>query len=316
MFGFGKAKTLEGPLSLQDARFSAEDLFGLIGGYDNYALTMGTQIAEVDDEDVADVVPHWRRNALTRLIGTGLLDEDGEPAQELSRALAPLSAPGLIIANDAEPASSGAAAVYMYEDTWTMVRKARGFRSGWSLQALDPERGAGAAVAELLGSPEVGVSEWEGSGFITAGEREKIIDAVNNGKQDVLADLAESRSIPRGALYDLANSYGRGFKNPKAFGLQVRDYRGCTMGEEAGYKTPIPVAGIMRSGAVTTIPSKGFFMRLAAAPTASDTPESYTQAEEKNGRTFCQAVFVHEGDVLEAAVTLPAHYPTDAISAY
>lgn len=72
---------LNSPLRLEDARFSAEDLFGILGGYDSCMLTAGTGFLSYDDEKLASSVQTWRKKTVSRMRGTGLFDDDGQEAR-------------------------------------------------------------------------------------------------------------------------------------------------------------------------------------------------------------------------------------------
>ena len=316
MFNFGKGKSsIDAPLSLEDARFSSEDLFGLIGGYDNFALTAGQKLLAYQDEELATFKDNWRKTALTRLIGTGLLTDEGQPSVELATALEPLNAAGWAVSNGAAPGSSHAAALFTHNNNWTIVRKAPGFYAGWVLTKVDPNLGIDAAICNLLGAPEPCHSEWTGEGYVKADERDVLISAVNEGNQEALDQLSAKRSLPRGPLFDLANSYGRGFKNPKVYEIKVRDYSGCEMAHMA-VTVPATSKGVVRTAHATVVPSKGFYMTLATVAKESDDPSIIENVKLIRQRKFCRVGFVNDGPFFDKALAMPRFYPDGILPAY
>ena len=311
---FNIGRKLNGPLRLEDARFSAEDLFGLVGGYDTCMLTAGPDFLSYDDERLASAVGAWRAKAASRMTGTGLVGEDGEPTDELARALAPLSAPGMAVSN-AALGGRATAGLFVSEEGWTILRKDGGFMGGWALVPADPSAGLSAACAAAFGIEDRGPSAFVGSGYLRDAERDSLTEAVNGGDREALSSIAWLRNIPTEALLDLSDAYGAGPRSmPRAYELWVTHTEGCEFRPEGGVRTPFPATGYRKTAQVTVIPSKGFYMGIASAPLPGDPFEFEFDDELCRARTFCRAGFVRDGDLFEVATSIPEWYPDDAIA--
>lgn len=305
---------LNGPLRLEDARFSAEDLFGLLGGYDTCMLSAGSDFLSYDDERLANAVGAWRAKAASRLAGTGLVAADGTPGDELAAALAPLGAPGMAVSN-AQLGGAATAGLFVSGEGWTMLRKDRGFMGGWALVPVDPSEGLDSACVAAFGLEGVALSAFEGLGYLRDSERDALTEAVNAGDREALGSLAWLRGLPKEALLDLSDAYGAGLRHmPRAYELWVTHTEGCEFRPEGGVRTPFPSSGYRKTAQVTVIPSKGFYMGIASAPLPGDPFEFEFDDDLCRARTFCQAGFVHEGGFFESALAIPEWYPEGAIA--
>lgn len=305
---------LNSPLRLEDARFTAEDLFGMLGGYDSCMLTAGTNFLSYDDKKLASSLQAWRKKTASRMTGTGLFGEDGKPAEELSRALQPILQPDVAISN-AAPGGSATAGLFVGADGWTALKKDKGFLGGWAVLPFDTSQNFSEVCASVFATETAAYAPVEGTGYIRDAERDSLTDAVNAGDREALNSLAWLRNIPAEALLNLSDAYGAGIgKNPKAYELWTTHTEGCEFKPTEGVRSPFPSSGYRKTSQVTVIPSQGFYMKIASAPCEGDPFAFEFDDSISRARMFCQVGFVHEGDFFEEAFAIPEWYPQDALA--
>lgn len=315
MFG-SKAAMIGGPLRLEDARFSREDILALNNGYDNMYLTAPDHIMEMDDDVLIANLEKWRKRAVVRLRGTGLVDSEGKLSEDLASALTPLSAPGRAI-TDAE--HDGKAGLFMCESGWTVLKKDPGFMGGWGIYPVDPEDGVDAALSFALGREEPKHSLWRGNGLITAEEGGQIVNAINAGGDEgeqVMRAIAFRRGLPKAAFVDLAHAIADAgvarSKMPKSFELYSCDCSDAEKYDGAPFKTPIVQSGYRRTSYAMVVPEKGFYLKQATTPRKGDDSFTLNGPLEQEDRTYFEAGLVKEGSVYEAATSVYEWYPDDA----
>lgn len=308
---FGSMKGLVGgPLRLEDARFTPDDLFALNGGYDNMCLTATEHLLVQEDDDLVRAMDGMRKRVATRMRGTGLVHEDGTPSDELARALAPLSAPGFDI-TDAE--HSGKAGLFMSEEGWTLLKKDPGFLGGWAIRSVDPNEGIDKLLSEALDLPEPKHSLWRGSGFITPNEGGEITSAINGGDAQRLRKIAFDRGLPKDALLDVMRSIpeagDRRQHMPTSIELYACDCTGAKKLEYEKFKIPLVEEGYKRTCYAMVMPEKGFYLKQVIAPKPGDDPVGLNDSRFNDNRLFCACGFVKEGSVYGAALSMPEWYP-------
>ena len=305
---------LNSPLRLEDARFSAEDLFGILGGYDSCMLTAGTGFLSYDDEKLASSVQTWRKKTVSRMRGTGLFDDDGQEAEVLSHALLPILHPEIDISN-ASPGGAASAGLFVGQDGWTALKKDKGFLGGWAILPFDVNQDFSEVCSSVFDTAKVERSAFEDSGYIRDSERDTLTDAVNSGDLEALKSIAWLRNVSADALQDLSDAYGASLgKKPKAFELWTTHTEGCEFEPVGGVRTPFPSSGYRKTSQVTVIPAKGFYMKIASAPCEGDPFTFEFDDELCRARTFCQVGFVREGNLFKEAFAIPEWYPKDALS--
>ena len=313
MFGFASG-VVGGPLRLEDARFSAEDLMGLNNGYDNMYLTVGKRFFSMDDDELRSSIAKWRKRAATRLAGTGLVDSEGIPSDEFARALRPLSAPGFDIT---DALYDGHAGLFMCDEGWTVLKKAPGFMGGWSIRIANPEDGIDAVLASALGIAKPEHSQWEGRAYIRYAEINFITDAINDGSEQVLRTIARKRGLPAEGLLDISKAISdagvRLSKMPRGIKLCACDCSDGVKFKEAGFNLPAVESGYWRTCMTVFVPTKGFYMKEVEAPKPGDDPSILTDSATSDERAACIAGFVKEGSVFGTAMSMPTWYPEDAL---
>ena len=98
---FGRKKKVDlASLSLEELRFSTEDLFVLLNGFDGCAVVVNPLKLRLDlvEEKKPERGP-WRRAVVDRLAPSGWVDEEANPNPELARALRALGQMGVGIAD-------------------------------------------------------------------------------------------------------------------------------------------------------------------------------------------------------------------------
>lgn len=307
---FNLNRKLARSLKLEDARFSAEDLFALLGGYDKYVLTAGSRFLDVEDEENVERIAQWRKKLASRMEGTGLIDATCTPSDELTDALLPLVNPGLAVI-DGKPGTNPGVGVFISEEGRTIVKRAGGFFGGWSIRPIDPELSCDDVFREAFGIKEIALSSFEGTGFIKNAERDFLIDAINAGDEEALRSMAWLHGIPADGLFDLSEAFGRGFRNmPDAYNLWASDTTGCEFELVGGIRVPYPSTGYLRTQQVTVVPEKGFFMKIAHAPAPGDPFDYQFDVDLFRSRTYCQAGFIHEGEFFEGALAVYEWFPS------
>ena len=313
MFGFASG-VVGGPLRLEDARFSAEDLMGLNNGYDNMYLTVGKRFFSMDDDELRSSIAKWRKRAATRLAGTGLVDSEGIPSDEFARALRPLSAPGFDIT---DALYDGHAGLFMCDEGWTVLKKAPGFMGGWSIRIANPEDGIDAVLASALGIAKPAHSQWEGQAYIRFDEINFITDAVNAGNEQALRSLAWERGLPADGLLDLARAISDAgvklSKMPRSIKLCACDCSDGVKYEGGGFNLPLVESGYRRTCTSLVMPTKGFYMKTVRAPKPGDDLSTLADSATRDERTSCVAGFVKEGSVFGTAMSMPTWHPEDAL---
>ena len=286
---------------------------GLGNGSDNMYLTEKKQYLKMRDDEWRTCLERWRKQAATRLAGTGLVDAEGTPSDELARALRPLYAPGFDIT---DALYDGHAGLFMCDEGWTVLKKAPGFLGGWSIRIANPEDGIDAILPSAFGIAKPEHSQWEGQAYIRYAEINFITDAVNAGNEQALRSIAWERGLPADGLLDLSRAISdagvRLSKMPRSIKLFACDCSDGVKYEGAGFNLPVVESGFRRTCTSLVVPTNGFYMKMVEAPKFRDesTPLDPGKPDEF---TSCVAGFVKEGSVFETAMSMPTWHPEDAL---
>ena len=143
------AAPAETPLS--EVRFTREDLFVLLGGFDTGMFANGPYSTDLRSIELHGADP-WRRDMAARLSSTGLVDAEGTPSDELVEALYPLNKPGVAIDDGASPQSarkrdSRTTSAVFYMESGTAIRRLPGRRSWLCHSPVGRRRGMGCCVS-------------------------------------------------------------------------------------------------------------------------------------------------------------------------
>ena len=133
MLSFLKKRIDLADVPLSQVKFSAEDLFVLMGGFDLGSLVLHPR--SFPWRDVArGAAEAWRKTVVNRYELPGHVDATGKPVGELAKLLYPLAKPGLVITGSrAGGLSSIDIEMALFEDCATIVRAAPG-KAGFTLE--------------------------------------------------------------------------------------------------------------------------------------------------------------------------------------
>ena len=273
MFPFFKRRD-EGPLAVEDAVFTPEDIFVLLGE----SLDLGYFAAQPRNLNLgrfkAEGSSAWRERLIKRFESRGLVDGSGEPCLELARALEPLHGHGMFIGDGPLPQRSGpvdartATVCFMpdYSRATAVVKSGRGFRvrpfpeahSLWEASFLD-----------LYGLSSSFSWAEQSQHFIEGGFRLDDVTFVRALKlgEDAVDAWCDARGITERAQLKRVSKMGSGpfggFYTKEFFGA---DYRKCVFNDELGYGFPVPASGDFWSKGSVLVPKVGLVDYWGAAP--------------------------------------------------
>ena len=273
MFPFFKRRD-EGPLAVEDAVFTPEDIFVLLGE----SLDLGYFAAQPRNLNLgrfkAEGSSAWRERLIKRFESRGLVDGSGEPCLELARALEPLHGHGMFIGDGPLPQRSSpvdartATVCFMpdYSRATAVVKSGRGFRvrpfpeahSLWEASFLD-----------LYGLSSSFSWAEQSRHFIEGGFRLDDVTFVRALKlgEDAVDAWCDARGITERAQLKRVSKMGSGpfggFYTKEFFGA---DYRKCVFNDELGYGFPVPASGDFWSKGSVLVPKVGLVDYWGAAP--------------------------------------------------
>ena len=138
---------------IEDQRFSSEDLFALLGGFDAEMFVCPGTMTGPADRRRAKKYAKWRRNTIGRYERLGLVDTEGAPCDGLARVLEPLAHPHKTVSNASNPklwddeVERRGACVYLREDaTGAVAMRAAGFAGGFYLMPLETQADVQSAI--------------------------------------------------------------------------------------------------------------------------------------------------------------------------
>lgn len=229
----------ETPLS--EVRFTREDLFVLLGGFDTGMFANGPYSTDLSAIERYGAGP-WRRDMAARLSPTGLVDAEGIPSDELAEALYPLNKPGVVVDDGATPQSARerderTVSAVLFEGSASAIRRLPGRRAGFSVASLGPEAYWDVAFRGLVGCPPL-ASPWEGQVVVTPPEPE-VGSALRRGDELYLRGLCAKCGGDAEALSSFAgklSSNSSVARGERAF--VIADYRDCRFEESLGFIIP------------------------------------------------------------------------------
>ena len=273
MFSFFKRRE-EGPLAVEDAVFTSEDIFVLLGE----SLDLGYFAAQPRNLNLGrfkvEGSAAWRERLIKRFGPRGLVDGEGEPCPELACALEPLHGHGAFIGDGTlpqrdNPVDTRTATVCFMSDfsrATAIVKSGRGFR----LRPFPEDRSLWEAFFLDLYGLAASFAWAEQSQHFIEGEFSlddaTFVRALKLG-EDAVDSWCDARGIAeRGQLKRVSKMGGGpfgGFYTKEFFGA---DYRKCAFSDEFGYGIPIPVSGDFWSKGSVLIPEVGLVDYWGAAP--------------------------------------------------
>lgn len=273
MFPFFKRRE-EGPLAVEDAVFTSEDIFVLLGE----SLDLGCFAAQPRNLNLgrfkAEGSAAWRERLVRRFEPRGLVDASGEPVPELARALEPLHGHGAFVGDGriphrTNPVDGRTAVLCLMSDlsrATAVVRSGRGFRlrpfpgdrSLWEAEFLGlyglEHRFAWAERSQHFIEGEFRLDDASFTQALKAGEAaiDKWCGERNISERDQLKHVSRIGSGPFS-----------GFYSKEFFGA---DYRGCTFCDDFGYGVHIPKAGDFWTKGAVLVPEVGLVDYWGSAP--------------------------------------------------
>ena len=130
-------------MRIEDNRFSKEDLFALLGGFDAEMFACPGDMTGNTDPRRKKKLEQWRSTLVRRYVKLGLVDDAGNPREDLAHALEPLRQPVVTVSDESEPAlwdgetEKRTVCIYLRGDlTGTAVIRGKGLRGGYFLLPL------------------------------------------------------------------------------------------------------------------------------------------------------------------------------------
>ena len=261
MFPFFKRRD-DGPLSVEDAVFTPEDIFVLLGE----SLDLGCFAAQPRNLNLgrfkAEGSAAWRERLVKRFGPRGLVDDSGEPCPRLQAALAPLAGHGVFIADGDspdrdDPVEHRTAVLCLTPDlsrATAVVRDGRGFR----LRPFPEERALWEAeFLDLFGLSDRFAWAERAQHYIGGGVRledSTFSDALKGGGNAVrrwCCDRGIADSLQLQRVSEMGN---RVFSGLSAKEMLSTDLRQSVFPEDFGYGVPVPVAGQFRTKGTLIFP--------------------------------------------------------------
>ncbi|MBR3157771.1 MAG: hypothetical protein IKF14_01585 [Atopobiaceae bacterium] len=291
----------------QSIRFSSEDLFVLLSGFDIALFCCEPSMVEHHIGRERRVLDEWRRKLVRKHKASGLVDAEGNPSPALKKTLVPLMSPGIYVSDADSPIDGNAderqACVYVYDDFSTLVERRRGLYGGWSLTSLQSKDQLVDAVLSL---------HKVSSRFITSAPDEHIvvpddsdgawIRAALQGDDDYLVSVAErfnfdiSRILKVGSWWQqeglaAQNRWGDRDEKPM-LEYSTQDFRGCTYGTLGGIRTATPTSGPLRTRMTRLFPTMGFAFSIERSPRAQDPDDWWEHDELRKTGQFVTGDFI------------------------
>ena len=273
MFPFFKRRD-EGPLVVEDAVFTPEDIFVLLGE----SLDIGCFAAQPRNLDLGrfkvEGSSAWRERLVKRFEPRGLVDASGEPVPELARALEPLRGHGAFVGDGriphrTNPVDGRTAVLCLMPDlsrATAVVRSGRGFglrpfpddRSLWEAEFLSlyglERRFTWAERSQHFIEGDFRIDDTSFTRALKAGE-----DAVN--------EWCEVRGIAeRDQLRHVSRVGGGPFGGFYSKEFLCADYSACVFNDKFDYAVPIPKAGDYWSKGAVFVPEVGLVDYWGVAP--------------------------------------------------
>jgi hypothetical protein len=244
-------------LPLEEVRFSTEDLFVLLNGFDGCAVVVNPFKIRLDlVERKKPERNEWRRAVVERYSSSGWVDAEANPNPELARALAALGQMGVSIADSITPqdrtmgvtmGAAGACGVVQAPGGGWYLRPFPGDRSQWpaKFRELFVPRRYPFLPASAPGHVAFPKEEGEGGTFGTA---------LVKGDEATLRALAARKGVDPEPMIRLS-TYMR--KRYKGFRVRVTDMTEVEPSYELGWRWPGGGRGKMRQRRVIAVSDAG-----------------------------------------------------------
>lgn len=295
-------------LPLEQVRFSSEDLFCLLGGLDTCMTACDPSVFTHDLIDATHPErDEWRRNLVNRYQAAGWVDAEGNPNDELARALAPLAAMGLAIA-DSTSGLSKRVGITISEAGATAVVHARGIGKGWFLRPFPADRSQWPAFFRGLFSPKdcpFGKARLDYHFAWAEPEDEDLAGICSRGDEPGARAYAARHGLDAAATVELARAIGEGCERWEPF---VIDLTGCEPETSAGWRNPNKASGPARFRRALVLPPVGaVFSDCNAWNPRVSSNWLENAASNRDATAFYSVDFHASGDLFEALCYAPAY---------
>ena len=299
-------------LPLEELRFSTEDLFVLLNGFDGCAVVVNPFKLRLDlVEERKPERNEWRRAVVERYAPSGWVDGEANPNPELARALAALGQMGVSVADSTKQARRTMGVTMGAAGACGVVRAPGG---GWHLRPFPDDRSLWPASFRELFEPrrypfrpaaEGGHvafprSSEEGTAFGTA---------LVNGDEAALRALASRKGVdpePMVRLSRCAHGGYRGFK------VCVTDMTEVEPSYEYGWRWPGGGTGKIRTRRVIAVSDAGAMLSDCNCWHEGVSLDMQDPDGETARKTsFSSVDFYPSGDLFSALLDIP-DYPGGA----
>lgn len=255
----------------------------------------------------------WKRDLVNRYQTSGWVDAEGNPSPELERALAPLRAAGVAIAN-APALHERKIGVVVSKDAAGGLVKASGFGGGWFLRPFSADRATWPArFRELFSEKDYPfeASSYDGHYRWMEPAHEDLARAVGEGDVSYARAYAGRHGFDGGALASLAQAVRNERRGCARYQMYVCDYTGCEADYTYGWRWLAGGKGPLKARRALVVPAAG---AVFSDCNAWHTGVPYTWMTEvakwRDATAFYALDFYPAGDLFEA-VSSACAYPSD-----
>ena len=300
-------------LPLEKVRFTSEDLFILLGGTDAAQFACSNRTMDFRGLDGGDAAARWRRDLVARFSGSGLVDESGAPCDELAAALAPLAKPGVVVADDEDPADGPdprQAVAVRWGDCASGIVRAGGQDGGWNVVPFGSRERWHESFLRLFGVDDFAYSPFDVHVSFEDDPRHSYAEALLSGDERALSRWSAAHGISPEPLVSVARAFAAGpahAPRPKEF--VVCDYTGVRFSEAAGFTVSVPrPGGTYKMKHAQLLPSVGMQFAAVRAPRLDDPADWWRlPSGSRRGVEFGRIDFIHEGSAFDAVCDVPDH---------
>ncbi|MCI7438038.1 MAG: hypothetical protein MSA61_02285 [Coriobacteriaceae bacterium] len=307
---FGRRKRMDlARLPLEELRFSTEDLFVLLNGFDGCAVVVNPFKLRLDlVEERKPERNEWRRAVVERYAPSGWVDGEANPNPELARALAALGQMGVSIADGVAPQDRTMGVTMGAAGACGVVRAPGG---GWHLRPFPDDRSLWPASFRELFAPRRypfrPASEGGHSSFPKkTGEGTVFAEALVGGDEAALRALAARKGADPEPLVRLS-TYMR--KRYLGFRVRVTDMTEVEPSYELGWRWPGGGSGKLRLRRVTAVSDAGAMLSDCNCWHEGVSLEMQDPDGDWGRKTsFATVDFYPSGDLFSALLDIP-DYP-------
>jgi hypothetical protein len=297
-------------LPLEEVRFSTEDLFVLLNGYDGCAVVVNIYRLRLDK--IAEAKPErneWRRAVVERYSSSGWVDAEANPNPELARALAALGQMGVSISDSTKQirrtmgvtmGASGACGVVQAPGGGWYLRPFPDDRSRWpaKFRELFVPRRYPFLPASAPGHVAFPRSSEEGTAFGTA---------LVKGDEMTLRALAARKGVDPEPMIRLSRCARGGYRG---FRVCVIDMTEVEPSYELGWRWPGGGRGKIRTRRAIAVSDAGALLSDCNCWHEGVSLEMQDPDGETARRTsFSSVDFYPSGDLFSALLDMP-DYPS------